>query len=958
LSEIVYNKPETAALPMDELGSNLAGETTEMVSEAGVNTTSELRKRRSTRIVQAVPLQVTGVDALGRPFMERTSSLILNCHGCRYQSKHYVLKNMWVKLEIPHPETDQPPRTVRGRVAWIQRPRTVRQLFQVALELETPGNVWGIGFPPEDWFGFSDPGKQLQSSAAAPALAQGSFSGAAPAQQASTAQAQQSAPSETEFHVSLTEPDPSATGSPDNVRVFPSPASTTDASLQLARHVTRLLAEARQQIQAAARDAAAHAVSAEFHVSAEQWEHKLTEGREELSRALASAIEKIQEETNARTRAAHEATASALHEELPQRIAPQLEQLTRDLTARLSEEALAQRTAHEQHLTAVAESLRNSSQQAEETAARLRSHAEESEARIAARAEAANRAMEAAAAEREQTASAQRESIAAAANEAQQQVASSFESARGNWQAHLASETEVAQSRWQSAIDSAFAGAQERASYLLNERAQELTSEFQRESARLSDAFHASAADATNRSEQRVAGLHESVQAHTERVEGALSRAAEASERLENLSARLETGQQQALSGFQSQVDDVLSLHRNELHRRSESIFEEIAARIRGAFEESSQQAVAQFGQQITAMVQPQIASTDEAMQRLAGGRSLLDAAVTMHQERIRATTDGAFAEALAKFQGNLSTVEDALRGSAEAVTARSLSDLEIRVESVKHQTVEDLIKSAEWYEKRAQTQMQSLADKVGEQSIVQLREKANEVLSEFSSEIDQSSRNFITYAQTQMADVVSESFDRARALFAEAAETTSAAFVDEIQRHARQDLDGFAEELQKSSTEAQTRLDAARAEHTEKVTSEQEDFLRRFQTSMSGAMEAGVAEANEKVQAGFEPLLKSWRSMTEAHQTEMYEIYTKLGEQAANQYCERLDNVSNQWMLATVTSLDHQSRDAVAKIAVTAEEKLRETCTKVFADIGDSLRDRLQQIASNLNPPAKGATP
>src|SRR6202048_917631 len=141
---------------MDDFGSNLADETTEMVPESSVNPSAELRKRRSTRIVQAVPLQVTGVDALGRPFVERTSSLILNCHGCRYQSKHYVLKTMWVRLEIPHPEADQEPRNVRGRVAWIQRPRTVRQLFQVALELEVPGNTWGIAFPPGDWFDFPD----------------------------------------------------------------------------------------------------------------------------------------------------------------------------------------------------------------------------------------------------------------------------------------------------------------------------------------------------------------------------------------------------------------------------------------------------------------------------------------------------------------------------------------------------------------------------------------------------------------------------------------------------------------------------------------------------------------------------------------------------------------------------------------------------------------------------------
>ena len=116
----------------------------------------DARKRRSTRIVQAVPLNVTGVDALGRPFQERTSSLTINCHGCRYQSKHYVLKNMWVTLEVPHPEAGRPQRVVRGRVTWIQRPRTVRELFQIGVELEIPGNFWGIAFPPPDWFPFPD----------------------------------------------------------------------------------------------------------------------------------------------------------------------------------------------------------------------------------------------------------------------------------------------------------------------------------------------------------------------------------------------------------------------------------------------------------------------------------------------------------------------------------------------------------------------------------------------------------------------------------------------------------------------------------------------------------------------------------------------------------------------------------------------------------------------------------
>ena len=75
------------------------------------------QKRRSTRIVQAVPITVAGVDALGQPFKERTTTVMVNCHGCKYQSKHYVPKNSTIDLEIPHPEPRSPPAPFRA--AWF-----------------------------------------------------------------------------------------------------------------------------------------------------------------------------------------------------------------------------------------------------------------------------------------------------------------------------------------------------------------------------------------------------------------------------------------------------------------------------------------------------------------------------------------------------------------------------------------------------------------------------------------------------------------------------------------------------------------------------------------------------------------------------------------------------------------------------------------------------------------------
>src|SRR6202008_3133065 len=101
------------------------------VNQSALSNDPGTQKSRSTRIVQAVPLTVTGVDALGQPFKERTTTVMVNCHGCKYQAIHSVPKIGIVSLNIPPPEHGRPPHSVQGRVVWVQRPRTVRELFQI-----------------------------------------------------------------------------------------------------------------------------------------------------------------------------------------------------------------------------------------------------------------------------------------------------------------------------------------------------------------------------------------------------------------------------------------------------------------------------------------------------------------------------------------------------------------------------------------------------------------------------------------------------------------------------------------------------------------------------------------------------------------------------------------------------------------------------------------------------------
>lgn len=915
---------------MSDAGSNFADETVEMALESGANPNAELRKRRSTRIVQAVPLVVTGVDALGRPFVERTSSLILNCHGCRYQSKHYVLKNMWVTLEIPHPETGQPPRGVRGRVAWIQRPRTVRQLFQVALELEVSGNVWGIAFPPEDWFALPD-GVQ-----APPALDGTPESPALPTPSANPA-VEPAAPA------SVSEAEIPLAGTNDNLRVFPSPASTTDASLQLARQVARLVADARQQIQAAAQEAASQAVSAERRLSFDQWEQKFAAGRAEITNETARALEKIELEADRHSQDA----AEALRADLPRWLAPQLEQLTRDLTEKLLREALAERSEHAQRLEAATESLEAACQQAEETSAWLKTQAERAELQIAARAETAARSLEGTAKQQEDAVSAQGETLSTKADEVQRQVASALANVQASWHEQVTKDLEAAQGRLRERLESTLGEAQDRAAGGLNEHMRSLLTQLQEDTARHAAFLRDSAGAATTEWEQRLTAASDALKEQAQKAEFLLAHTGETNRSFEQLSTEL----QSALATFQAQISEATSRRHNELRREAESLIEQVNARVLATFDEAASKATEQFSQRVYEIVQPHITQAEEAVHRLAGGRSLVDAALTIQQDRIRTTADEAFAESLAQFRENLGSVEQFLRESSQSVTGQSLVELEGRVRDLKHQVVDELQKSAEWFEKKAQTQIQNHSEKAVEQSAGQLRDKAGEISSVFATELDHSSRNFLRHTQTQMNEVVRDSFERARSLFAEAADTTTAAFVDEIQRTARLELGGYNEELKRSTAQERNEL-------AQQVSSEQEAFLKRFQESLGVALQSGVAEARRTVTDGFAPLLEQWKTITDAHQQEMKRVYDRIGEQAAEQHKTRLEGVSNQWLLATVASLDHQSREMIAGVAAAAEEKLRAACTQVFEDVGDSLRQRLGEIAKNFGPPTELPSP
>jgi hypothetical protein len=112
---------------------------------------SGMEGRRSTRVEHPVTLIVLGKNGLGQPFQEKTASVSVNLHGCRYPSRHEYPVGSWVGLQVVHSDRQARSPLIRAQVRSVHTPDSPRELFQIGVELEIPSNVWGLSTPPEDW---------------------------------------------------------------------------------------------------------------------------------------------------------------------------------------------------------------------------------------------------------------------------------------------------------------------------------------------------------------------------------------------------------------------------------------------------------------------------------------------------------------------------------------------------------------------------------------------------------------------------------------------------------------------------------------------------------------------------------------------------------------------------------------------------------------------------------------
>ncbi len=899
------------------------------MAESATHNDPELRRRRSTRIVQAVPLTVTGVDALGRPFQERTSTLLISCHGARYQSKHYVLKNMWVTLEVPHHDPSQPPRTARGRVTWIQRPRTVRELFQIGVEMEMPGNIWGIAFPPADWFPAVD------------------------ANVADTSQQLQAAPAETqaaEWPASLVQEQP------DNVVVIGTPgqAAGGDVALHLARQVAKLVVEAKQQIQAAVREATTKTVSQEVKHLISTVETQLQDSANKAVHTAAEHyskhwIEDAAERIEMQTRS----SAEALREQLAREMDSRIEESRTLVSARLASVELAEQQTFESALTASVDAaidrLRLSAETAAARAEQARDQFEQSRQQLRATVEEATRRWEEVLSGRTTGAASEIQRLQSAADRLSQQIDGAIEQGEHTWRSRMESDLTEAQKRAAAhASESVEQAAQEAAARIAQQSEQEMN-RVQAQAAEKLDSLRRQADELDAQAVRTLTEFRAQWEQESARSRASLDEIQIASTNLDKLVRNIDEAREASATKLEQRSRELLENTTREMDERTGAAISGMASRLQPVLDEAGAQSVARLGEQLESQLTPHVDRANEAVARLSGAQTSAEETFRAHHERLWQTSEQHIQQVNARLQESSGDVEKNLQESVRAAVAKSLEDLDARANDISHSTMESLFKSSSWYEKKIHTQMQGAVDKGTEQAAEALRVRAGEMSGLFAAELDHYSRSFIEHAQGQLAENVKDALSRTQQTIQETVDSATTEVGTKARRAAQVELERFNAALHNSFDQSSAHFEAHAVQVRARMGTETRQFIADFQ----GALNQRATESLQASKRDLESQLAVTReAATAAHELQKQKFEDSIAhasDEAMETYKGRMENASSAWLLNSAATLNQQAEQQIETLARNAELKLRETFTQVFASVGDSLRERLLGVTASM---------
>lgn len=868
------------------------------------------QRRRSTRIEQTSPVIIRGVDLLGQPFEERTAAQNLSFHGCRYQSKHHLPKNTWITLEVPSGESRGDAACVRARVAWIERPQTLRDLFQVGVELEMGNNVWGVTFPPSDWTGQAA-GVTTMSLA------------------------------------------PERTPRPEEVRESTSTtAAQAEASLEV--YLQMAMAHTNRDF-AAVKPPLAGREESDALLLREEF---LQESQRIIAVARARAEEVAVERTSALRREmenAREASAGEFQEKWLERFERGAADAQEELRSSLRDSVAEQLASFEQQVRGTLESeWAEKLSHSQVDRSRWEAEVGALRAEMKAGSEASDRRSEERLQEKLLEVRRDLESSRAGKAAQNEAPAAATDALRGQWLA----EADRARRQWTELLESSLDNAAQRLNDRLGSGALEMLERSEREWARRLAELQKETGLTAEAGRAALEEWKAALATEVGQAKAALGEIEQTAGRFSEYSRQLEAASQDSLHELRERLESTLEQQCLELQRRGAELQGKFSQKTAQLLEETMRGVVGRSEKEIQATVSSGLEQAGKASRELAAREEQAEGILRVHRERLRQVAEQAQGEAAAQLASGLALFQSDL----QSVNTRALEEWTASLETNGVRVAEgaSAALAKETARQLVETDAQLLVqiEQALESAQERMHKSAHVIAGEFRGELDGIAAGELAGAREKFRAAAGERLESARNEFTQAAEKAAATFGEVIEEAAENGLRDFTSARDNQAREGEMRLAASAEKLLEEVHSRTQSAFQHFEEQLALKAEQALGRADHTLEHQFQRMLERFRALGEAKLEDWSARQDSLSDVALEKHDADLRLASDSRLETVVEQLDARGEEYVAGAVRKTEDAVREACADIFDRLAQAMKKQLEGALDVRHPAPAGESP
>ena len=127
----------------------------------------------------------------------------------------------------------------------------------------------------------------------------------------------------------------------------------------------------------------------------------------------------------------------------------------------------------------------------------------------------------------------------------------------------------------------------------------------------------------------------------------------------------------------------------------------------------------------------------------------------------------------------------------------------------------------------------------------------------------------------------------------------------------------------------------------------------------MASHVETSIGEDRNALASEFSSMVQGFRADRESYKNEWVAGLDQLSAEAVAKHQERLQAASDSWMVSSVRRLNEHGQSAVESLIRSADKSLRDSCSKVFENLAEMLRQTtsIADAVGSVPPPGYDAS-